>query len=64
MQGLWGSVFPPVLVCAGRSAIMKYRICWKSKVNSEFGKSDAMLDWFEAKQIAEDLNQEFPTIEH
>jgi hypothetical protein len=43
---------------------MKYRICWKQKGSTYVEKSDAVLGYSEASQIAEDLNQEFPTIEH
>jgi hypothetical protein len=48
----------------GAGDIMKYRICWKQKGSTYVEKSDAVLGYSEAKQIAEDLNQEFPSIEH
>ena len=39
-------------------------IKWKSKVNGRAGKGTKVFDQAEAKQLAEELNREYPQIEH
>lgn len=48
----------------GRSIIMKYRICWKEKETGYSSKSEAVLEEKESQQIVDDLNQEWPELEH
>ena len=42
----------------------KYIIQWKSKVNGRAGRGTKLFDWEEARRMVEELNQEYPQIEH
>jgi hypothetical protein len=42
----------------------KYIIRWKSKVNGRAGKGTKLFDREEAETLAEELNQEYPQIQH
>ena len=42
----------------------KYIIQWKSKVNGRVGKGTKHFDREEAVQLANELNQQYPDIEH
>ena len=39
-------------------------IQWKSKVNGRAGQGTKMFEREEAKRLAEELNREYPQIEH
>ena len=39
-------------------------IKWKSKVNGRAGKGTKIFDASEARRLAEELNREYPQIEH
>jgi hypothetical protein len=41
-----------------------YIIQWKSKLNGRTGKGTRLLDWDGAAELADELNQEYPDIEH
>ena len=41
-----------------------YVIQWKSKLNGRSGKGTKMFDWEEAICLADELNREYPDIEH
>ena len=42
----------------------KYVIQWKSKVNGRAGKGTKLFEHEEAKELAEELNTEYPQIHH
>src|SRR5437870_2737366 len=42
----------------------KYVIQWKSKVNGRIGKGSKLFDREEAQRLVEELNLEYPQIEH
>jgi hypothetical protein len=44
--------------------IKRYVIKWKSKVNGRAGKGTKLFDRAEASRLAEELNREYPQIEH
>jgi hypothetical protein len=41
-----------------------YVIQWKSTVNGRTGSGTKLFDWEEAQQLADELNQEYPSIWH
>jgi hypothetical protein len=41
-----------------------YVIQWKSKVNGRAGRGSRLLDRAEAERLAEELNREYPDIQH
>ena len=41
-----------------------YVIQWKSAINGRTGKGTKRFDFEEAKRLADELNREFPGIEH
>lgn len=41
-----------------------YVIQWKSTINGRTGKGTKIFDWEEARQLAEELNLEYPDILH
>jgi len=41
-----------------------YVIQWKSKVNGRAGRGTKMFDRREAEQLVEELNREYPQIDH
>jgi hypothetical protein len=41
-----------------------YIIQWKSKLNGRAGKGTKMFEWEEAAELAEELNREYPDIQH
>jgi hypothetical protein len=41
-----------------------YVIYWKSKVNGRTGRGTKQFDREEAEKLANELNQEYPQIEH
>ncbi len=43
---------------------MKYVIRWKSKVNGRAGRGTKEFSHDEAQQLADELNREYPDIEH
>ncbi len=43
---------------------MKYVIRWKSKVNGRAGRGTKEFSHDEAQQLADELNHEYPDIEH
>ncbi len=43
---------------------MKYVIRWKSKVNGRAGRGTKEFSHTEAQQLADELNHEYPDIEH
>jgi hypothetical protein len=42
----------------------KYVIRWKSKVNGRAGRGSKCFDRIEAERLAQELNREYPQIEH
>jgi hypothetical protein len=42
----------------------QYVIQWKSRVNGRAGKGNKLFSREEAEQLAEELNEEYPDIEH
>jgi hypothetical protein len=42
----------------------KYIIQWKSKVNGRAGRGTKVFELDEAQQLAQELNQEYPEIDH
>ena len=42
----------------------KYVIQWKSKVNGRAGRGTKLFDLTEAQRLADELNTEYPDIEH
>jgi hypothetical protein len=41
-----------------------YVIQWKSKLNGRMGKGTKLFEWDEAVELADELNREYPDIEH
>ena len=41
-----------------------YMIQWKSKVNGRAGRGSKIFERAEAERLAEELNREYPQIEH
>lgn len=42
----------------------KYRIQWKSKVNGRAGKGTKLFDYEQGQILVEELNLEYPQIQH
>ncbi len=42
----------------------KYVIQWKSKVNGRAGRGTKLFDFEEAKRLVQELNTEYPDIQH
>ena len=41
-----------------------YVIQWKSTVNGRTGRGTKLFDWEQAQELADELNQEYPNIQH